>query len=57
VDLLIYKGTLRGLWQYAALVNDLEEALGVHVDVLTYDQLQDAFLGAPIVREVVLYEE
>ncbi|MDR0433600.1 MAG: nucleotidyltransferase domain-containing protein [Gracilibacteraceae bacterium] len=57
VDLLIDRGTLRSLWQFAGMVDDLEKALGVHVDVLTYDQLQDAFMGAPIGREVVIYEE
>jgi predicted nucleotidyltransferase len=57
VDLLIDKGKLRNLWQFAGMVDDLEKVLGVHVDVLTYEQLQDAFLDAPIGKEVVIYEE
>jgi predicted nucleotidyltransferase len=57
VDFVIDKGNLRGLWQYAGLVSDLEDALGIHVDVLTYDSLDAAFMGAPIGKEVVLYEE
>jgi predicted nucleotidyltransferase len=57
VDIVISKGRLKGLWQYAGLVMDLEEALGAHVDVLEYDQLAGAFLGEPIGEEIVLYEE
>ncbi|MDR3121409.1 MAG: nucleotidyltransferase domain-containing protein [Clostridiales bacterium] len=57
VDLLIDKGSLKGLWQYAGLVADLEDALGVHVDVLTYDSLHDAFLSETPIEEVVIYEE
>ncbi|MDR2505690.1 MAG: nucleotidyltransferase domain-containing protein [Oscillospiraceae bacterium] len=57
VDLLIEKGKITGLWEYAAFVSKLEQVLGTHVDVLTYDSVADAFAGESVGNEVVLYEE
>ncbi|MDR1263595.1 MAG: nucleotidyltransferase domain-containing protein [Oscillospiraceae bacterium] len=57
VDLLMDKGRIIGLWEYAGFVMTLEQALGAHVDVITYDSVGDAFMGSPINDEVVLYED
>jgi predicted nucleotidyltransferase len=57
VDLLIDKGRISGLWEYAGFVMQLERVLGGHVDVLTYESIGDAFAGTPIGSEVVLYED
>jgi len=55
VDFLIEKGKIRGL-EFFGFINDLEDDLGVHVDVLTYDSLKESLIAEAIEDEVVLYE-
>ena len=55
VDFLIEKGKIRGL-EFFGFINDLEDDLGVHVDVLTYDSLKDSLISDALEDEVVLYE-
>lgn len=55
IDLRIDKGTIRGL-EMASLLIDLEDALGVHVDLIPTGSLDDGFLSAIRNDEVLLYE-
>ena len=55
IDFLIEKGRIRGL-EFFGFINCLEDAFGIHVDVLTYDSLQDSLIAEAISDEVVLYE-
>ena len=55
VDLFLVGGDIRGLIQYYSFVNDLEDALGCHVDVVM-DGSADLELLQNIARdEVTLY--
>ena len=56
VDIRIDKGTLRGLFQLAGFQLELEESLGVKVDVLTTQSLDESFLTNIKRDEVVIYE-
>lgn len=57
IDFIISKGKLRGAVQFMQFVYELEEALGVHVDIIT-DKIDDAEILAEAKRdEVVIYEE
>ncbi|GHU65517.1 nucleotidyltransferase [Clostridia bacterium] len=57
IDFLIHdKGALRGLFQLAGFHADLEEKLGVRVDVLTEGGLDDEFLANIRTEEVMIYE-
>lgn len=55
IDLRIDKGTIRGL-EMAGLLVDLEDALGVPVDLIPTGSLDDSFLAAIRDDEVLLYE-
>ena len=55
IDLRIDKGTIRGL-EMAGLLIDLEDALGVSVDLIPTGSLDDNFLSAIQNEEVLLYE-
>ena len=55
IDLLIDKGSIHG-FQLAGLLLDLEDALGVSVDLLPTGSLDDQFLSAIRDDEVLLYE-
>ena len=55
IDFLVEKGNIRGL-AFFGFINNLEEALGVHIDVLTYDSLRDSLIADAISDEVVIYE-
>lgn len=55
IDLRIDKGSIRGL-EMASLLIDLEDALGVHVDLIPTGSLDDSFLSAIRNDEVLLYE-
>lgn len=55
IDLRIDKGMIRGL-ELAGLLLDLEDALGVPVDLITTESLDEKFLGAIRNDEVLLYE-
>ena len=55
IDLRIDKGSIHG-FQLAGLLLDLEDALGVSVDLLPTGSLDDQFLSAIRDDEVLLYE-
>ena len=55
IDLRIDKGTIRGL-ELAGLLVDLEDALGVPVDLIPTGSLDDGFLASIQNDEVLLYE-
>ena len=55
IDLRIDKGTIRGL-EMAGLLVDLEDALGIPVDLIPTGSLDDSFLAAIRDDEVLLYE-
>ncbi|MBQ9390494.1 MAG: nucleotidyltransferase domain-containing protein [Synergistaceae bacterium] len=55
VDILIDRGKLSGLLQYFSFVNELEDALGCHVDVVTGGINDRDFLDAIKQEGVLLY--
>ena len=55
IDLRIDKGDIRGL-EMAGLLVDLEDALGIPVDLIPTGSLDDSFLAAIRDDEVLLYE-
>jgi predicted nucleotidyltransferase len=55
IDFLIEKGAIQG-WEFFGFINNLEDDLGVHVDVFTYDSLKDSLIADALQDEVVLYE-
>ena len=55
IDLRIDKGAIRGL-EMAGLLVDLEDALGIPVDLIPTGSLDDSFLAAIQDDEVLLYE-
>ena len=55
IDLRIDKGAIRGL-EMAGLLVDLEDALGIPVDLIPTGSLDDSFLAAIRGDEVLLYE-
>lgn len=57
VDLYIERGKLRSLLQYFAFVDELENALHCHVDVVTTGIEDKEFLAAIMQEGVLLYEE
>ncbi len=55
IDLRIDKGAIRGL-AFAGLLGDLEDALGIHVDLISTAGIDDDFLREIQKDEVLLYE-
>ena len=55
VDILIDTGKLRGLLEYFSFVNELEDAFGCHVDVVTSGIEDKKFLKDIQREEVWLY--
>lgn len=55
IDLRIDKGSIRGL-ELAGLLVELEDALGVPVDLVPTSSLDEEFLAAIQRDEVLLYE-
>ena len=55
-DFLISKGKITTLFKYMALVDDLEEAFGTHVDVVTDTSNDPEFLNDIKMDEVCVYE-
>ena len=55
VDLRIDKGNLTGLFSYYAMVDELERALGRHVDLVLDDSRDKAFLEHIAGEELPLY--
>ena len=57
IDFVIKLGNIEGL-QFFGFINNLEDEFGIHVDVLTYDSLEDSFFMEDVIEdEVVLYEK
>ncbi|MCI9327502.1 nucleotidyltransferase [bacterium 1xD8-48] len=57
VDLYIERGRLKSLLQYFAFVDELENVLNCHVDVVTTGIEDKQFLSAIMREGVLLYEE
>ncbi len=57
VDLYIERGRLKSLIQYFAFVNELENVLDCHVDVVTTGIEDKKFLSSIMQEGVLLYEE
>lgn len=57
IDLYIEKGRLKSLLQYFAFVDELENALDCHVDVVTTGIEDKQFLSSIMQEGVLLYEE
>lgn len=57
IDICVDKGRLRSLIQYFSFVNDLENSLQCHVDVITSEINDKDFLKQILHDEVLLYEE
>lgn len=55
LDFRIDKGSLRGLFALGGLYADLEDAFGVHVDLITTDSLDEAFKNEIASEEVMIY--
>ena len=56
IDWIIKKGDLKGYFAFCGLVNDLEELFGTHVDVLTYEALENSLIKDGVKDEVIIYE-
>ena len=56
VDLIIDKGKIIG-WEYIGFIDDLEDELRCHVDVVMYGSSNKKFLAKIKKDEVLLYEE
>jgi len=56
IDLRIDKGRLRGFFQLAGFQLDVQEKLGVKVDVLTTQSMDETFLQNIRSEEVILYD-
>ena len=57
VDLYIERGRLKSLLQYFAFIDELENVLNCHVDVVTTGIEDKQFLSAIMKEGVLLYEE
>ena len=57
IDLHIDKGAIRGYFKLAGFHREIEEALDMHVDVITTGALDKEFLSRIAKEEVVLYEQ
>ncbi len=57
VDLYIERGKLRSLLQYFDFIDELENVLHCHVDVVTTGIEDKQFLSAIMQEGVLLYEE
>lgn len=57
VDLYIERGRLKSLLQYLAFVDELENVLNCHVDVVTTGIEDKQFLSSITKEGVLIYEE
>jgi predicted nucleotidyltransferase len=55
LDFLIDKGRIRGLFALGGLYADLEDAFGMHIDLLTTDSLDEAFRNKIATEEILIY--
>lgn len=56
VDLLVDRGEMKGLFALSGFLDDLEDALGCSVDLVTTDARDQSFLKQIQNDEVVLYD-
>lgn len=56
IDICVEKGALRNLFQYFKLVQELEEIFECHVDVITTEIEDKAFLRNILKERILLYE-
>ncbi|MBQ7216311.1 MAG: nucleotidyltransferase domain-containing protein [Synergistaceae bacterium] len=56
IDILIDRGKLGGLIEYFSFVNELEDVLGCHVDVVTSGIENKDFLDAVSRERIKIYE-
>ena len=56
-DFLISKGKLRTLFELGGLLNDMEDALGTSVDIVTDTSSDQEFISDIKQDEVVVYEQ
>jgi predicted nucleotidyltransferase len=56
LDFRIDKGHIRGLVALGGLYADLEDAFGTHIDLLTTESLDEAFLKEIADEEIRIYE-
>jgi hypothetical protein len=56
IDICVEKGALRSLLQYFAFVQELENKLGCHVDVITTEIEDTEFLNHVLKESILLYE-
>ena len=57
VDIFIERGNMKGLIKYFSFVNELEDILNCHVDVVTTGIQDKKFLSEIAKDEILLYEE
>ena len=57
IDLRVDSGAIRGYFKLAGFYRELEEALGLPVDVITTGSLSEKFRSRISEEEVVLYEQ
>lgn len=57
VDILIERGNIQDLFEYVGFINDLEDALGCHVDVVSTGIDDKSFLAIIMNDEVRIYEK
>ena len=57
IDLYIERGELKSLFQYYAFIDELENALNCHVDVVTTGIEDKEFLATIMKEGILLYEE
>ena len=55
IDLIVEKGNIRGIFQLSGFHLDLEEKFNTHVDLVTYDSLNEKFLKRIHEEEIILY--
>lgn len=57
IDIIIDKGTLRGLFQLSGLKIDIEQAVKMRIDILTTGSASEEFREKIRKDEVIIYEQ
>lgn len=57
LDFVAKKGNIKGYIEFCSFVNALEERFGTHIDVITYNTLEQSLFKHSLGDEVVLYEQ
>jgi predicted nucleotidyltransferase len=53
---LIDEGNMTGMFMFCKFCDKLEDALGIHVDVVMYEGLRASLINKAANDEVILYE-